>query len=386
MKRFPFFLNTLLFSILLFVTSQKNTSAAEPATITVRKGDAINVAFSGISGSDGVSKIFSNDLNLAGCFSLQPTNMASFVISGVVAGNSLQGKVVDRTGAPLLSKNYSGDPRSAAHHFCDDVVQALTGHPGIAMSKIAFVSTRTGRKEIYEADYDGANGRQITHDNAISVSPSLSPGARYLAYTGYLSGYADIYLIDLASGARQRLIKFPGTNSGPRFSPDGNRLACTLSKDGRPGLYIVGLNGGVQRLTHTRGAESCGTWSPNGAELIYSSDENGAPQLYRISASGGSSHVVPTGFGFATEPNWSPDGQRVAFNVRSAGAFAVAVLDLGNGTAHIVAQGENPVWGPDSRHLIFSTKEALVLFDTQNGKSVPVISGLGQVTEPTWSR
>ncbi len=383
MKRFSF-----LLSLFFLVVSSSLLSASEPDTITVRKGDALNVAFSGLAGNEGaaLSKILSNDLNLAGCFSLQPANLASFVISGVASGGLLQGKVADRTGALLISKNYLGDPRSAAHHFCNDIVQALTGHPGIATSKIAFVSTRTGRKEIYEADYDGLNGRQLTHDNAISVSPSLSPDARCLAYTGYLSGYADIYLIDLVTGARQRLIKFPGTNSGPRFSPDGNRLACTLSKDGRPGLYVVGINGGVQRLTRTRGAESCGTWSPNGAELIYSSDENGAPQLYRISASGGSSRLVPTGFGFATEPNWSPDGMRVAFNVRSAGAFAVAVLDLGNGTAHIVAQGENPVWGPDSRHLLFSTKETLVLFDTQNGKSLSVISGLGQVTEPTWSR
>ena len=366
----------------------RNLSAAEEPTITVRKGDALNVSFSNIGGSEGaaITKVFSNDLVLAGCFSLQPTNRASFVISGMAAGNTLQGKVVDRVGSTVLSKSYSGDARSVAHHFCNDIVETLTGHPGIATSKIAFVSTRTGRKEIDTADYDGFNGRQLTRDNAISVSPSLSPDARRLAYTGYQSGYADIYLIDLMTGARQRLIKFPGTNSGPRFSPDGNRLACTLSKDGRPALYIVGLNGGVQHLTRTRGAESCGTWSPNGAELIYSSDENGAPQLYRISSSGGPGRLVPTGFGYATEPNWSPDGQHVAFNVRSGGAFSVAVLDLGSGLARIVAQGENPVWGPDSRHLLFSTKDALVLFDTQNGKAIPVISGLGEVTEPTWSR
>lgn len=377
-----------LLGLVAFGMAPYALNAAEPATITIRKGDAVNVSFSGITGSEGVavSKILSNDFALAGCFSVLPANIASFTISGVASDGSLQGKVTDRTGASLIAKTYSGDARTAAHRFCNDIVQALTGHPGIATSKIAFVSNRTGRKEIYEADYDGFNGRQLTHDNGISVSPSLSPSASQLAYTGYLSGYADIYLIDLASGARKRLVKFPGTNSGPRFSPDGSRLACTLSKDGTPGLYIVGLNGGVQRLTRTRGAESCGTWAPNGAELIYSSDVNGGPQLYRISTSGGPSHLVSTGFGYATEPNWSPDGQRVAFNVRSAGAFAVAVLDLATGSAHIVTQGENPVWGPDSRHLLLSTKNALVLFDIQTGKSVSVISGLGQVTEPTWSK
>ncbi len=378
----------LIAFLLLLAFCLPRVSAVDAPTITVRKSDAINVDFTNFGGGEGaaVTKVFSNDLALAGSLHLETGGKASFVISGVVAGGALQGKVVDRSGSIVLSKSYSGDSHTMAHRFCDDIVQTLTGHPGIAMSKIAFVSTRTGRKEIYTADYDGSNGRQITHDNGISVSPSLSPSGRELAYTGYLTGYADIYLIDLVNGARQRLVKFPGTNSGPRFSPDGNRLACTLSKDGRPGLYIVGLHGGVQRLTRTRGAESCGTWSPNGSELIYSSDENGSPQLYRISAFGGSGRLVSTGFGYATEPNWSPDGQHVAFNVRSGGAFAVAVLDLGSGSSRIVAQGENPVWGPDSRHLLFSTHNALIMFDVPSGKSTPVVSGLGEVTEPTWSR
>lgn len=386
MKHFKFL--AFLAVVLALLTTSFSLCAAEAPTITVRKSDALNVAFSGVGGNDGgaVTKILSNDLNLAGWFSLQPADKASFVISGVAAGGTLQGKVVDRAGSTVLSKNYSGDARSVAHHFCNDIVETLTGKPGIATSKIGFVSTRSGRKEIYTADYDGSNGRQITHDNAISVSPSLSADGRKLAYTGYQSGYADIYLIDLATGSRLHLIKYPGTNSGPRFSPDGTRLVCTMSKDGRPELYVVSMAGGVQRVTRTRGGASCGTWSPNGDEIIYSSDESGSPQLYRTSSSGGSERLIPTGFGFATEPNWSPDGKRVAFNVRSGGAFAVAVLDLGNGSARIVAQGENPVWGPDSRHLLFSTKNDLVLFDTQNGKSIPVISGLGQVTEPTWSR
>ncbi len=361
--------------------------ATDAPTITVRKSDALNVAFTGIGGSDGAvaSKVVQNDLTLAGWFALVQPGMASFTVSGTFAGGVLQGKVV-KGGEVVLSKNYSGTPRMAAHQFVDDIVQTLTGHQGIATSTIAFVSNRSGRKEIYLADYDGSNGRQLTHDNALSVSPALSPNGRRLAYTGYQAGYADIYVVDLATGARVRLVKFPGTNSGARFSPDGNLLACTVSKDGNPELYVVGLGGGARRLTHTRGAESCPSWSPDAAEIIYSSDETGAPQLYRISSSGGSGRLVPTGFGYCTEPSWSPDGQRLTFNVRSGGGFSIAVMDVNGGAARIVTQGENPVWGADSRHIVYSTGSTISLLDVPSGKSTPVVSGLGKVTEPTWSR
>jgi len=361
--------------------------AAEAPTITVRKSDALNVAFAGIGGSDGAaaSAVVRNDLALAGWFALVQPGVASFTVSGTAAGGVLQGKVAKGTEV-VLSKSYSGSPRVAAHQFVDDIVQALTGHKGIATSTLAFVSSRSGRKEVYLADYDGANGRQLTHDNALSVSPALSPNGRRLAYTGYQAGYADIYVIDLSTGARVRLVKFPGTNSGARFSPDGNQLACTVSKDGNPELYVIGLGGGARRLTHTRGSESCPAWSPDGGEIIYSCDEGGAPQLYRISSGGGRGRLLSTGFGYCTEPSWSPDGQRLAFNVRSGGGFAVAVMDLNGGGARIVAQGENPVWGADSRHLIYSTGSTISLLDVPTGKSTPVVSGLGKVTEPSWSR
>ena len=380
-------LHFLLLGAFCILTGISLLNATEAPTITVRKSDALNISFTGIGGSEGAaaSKVLQSDLNLAGWFSLVQPGMGTFSISGTFAGGVLQGRVV-KAGETVLERAYQGNARAAAHHFADDIVQTLTGHRGIATSTIAFVSTRTGHKEVYIADYDGANGRQITHDNTLSVSPALSPNGRRLAYTGYQAGYADIYVIDLVSGSRIRLVKFPGTNSGARFSPDGNLIACTISKDGNPELYVVGLGGGARRLTHTRGAESSPSWAPSGSEIIYACDETGVPQLYRINANGGSGILVPTGFGYCTEPSWSPDGQRLAFNVRSGGGFAIAVMDLNGGGARIVGQGENPVWGADSRHLVYSTGSTISLLDVPTGKSVPVISGLGKVTEPTWSR
>jgi TolB protein len=375
-------------AICLLVSLSVAAMAQDAPTITVRKSDRVSLAVSPIGGSSGaaVTRVLQNDLDLSGWFDVVDAARASYTVSGAAGGGSLQGKVTDGSGGVVLSKTYSGGDREAAHQFADDIVETLTGNKGIATTKIAFVGTASGPKEIYLADYDGSNSRRLTSDRSISVAPSLGPGARNLAYTGYHEGYPDVYVIDVASGARQRVVKAPGTNSGAAISPDGGKMALTMSKDGNPEIYITGLRGGMaRRLTRTRGVESSPTWSPSGGELIYSSDNGGSPQLYRIGAGGGAGSMISTGFGYCTDPSWSPDGKKVAFTVRSGGGFSVAVMDLGVGGARVVASGQNPVWGRNSRHLIYSSGSSLNLLDVQSGRTTTIVSGLGKVSEPTWS-
>ena len=363
--------------------------AADTPVITISKSDTIALALEPISGPDGpaITKVLASDLAAAGYFTLTSPGSASLIAGGASTGAELDGKVSDHSGRAAVAGTYSGDARAKAHAFANDIVQTLTGNRGIAGSRIAFTATRTGRKEIYTADCDGSAIQQLTHDNSISVGPSLSPDGRLLAYTGYKAGYADIYLVNLSTGSRDRIIKYPGTNSGAAFSPNGDRIACTLSKDGNPELYVCSLSGGAHRLTHTPGIESSPTWSPGGDAIIYSYDDHGGPQLYRISSSGGSGERLSAGFGYCTEPNWSPDGAKLVFNVREGGAFSVAVMDLrGGGGARIVAQGERPVWGPDSRHIIYSDDGVLYLMDVQSGRKKAIVSGLGRATEPSWAR
>jgi TolB protein len=357
--------------------------------ITVRKGTSQQVEIKAIGGPEGAtaSSVLKNDIELSGALALGDATSSAIIVSGTAAAGSFDALATEKSGAVVLKKNYSGETRHKVHQFTNDLIETVTGQKGIALSRVAFVADRTGHKEIYTCDYDGARALQLTHDGAISVSPALSEDGRRLAYTGYQSGYADIYLIDLTSGARNRVIKFPGTNSGAAFSPDGSRIACTLSKDGNPEIYVTGISGdSPRRLTRSRGVESSPTWSPNGSELIYSSDEAGGPQLYRISTEGGSGRLLSTGAGYNTQPNWSPDGRKVAFNVRSGGGFQVAILDLDSGSTHgSVAEGLNPVWGPDSRHIIFSRGTGLYLFDTVTGRETRLLSDLGQISEPSWS-
>ena len=372
-----------------FFSSAALTRGAEAPTITISKSDKIAVAIGPLGGADGAqaAKILQNDLALSGCFNLGPAASAGFVIGGTSGSGNLAGSVTDRAGKTVLSQTFSGTARGKVHAFADAIVETLTGGKGFANTKVAFVSSRSGHKEIHFADADGSGVHQLTNDANISVGPRLSPDSRTLVYTGYKSGYADVYEIELATGARNRIIKFPGTNTGASYSADGHQLAVILSKDGNPELYTTAAGGGgARRLTHTTGVESTPTWSPDGSEIIYSSDDRGTPQLYRISSGGGTARLLSTGHSYNTEPNWSPDGKRVAFTVREGGGFSIATLDLAGGGTRVLAAGEGPAWGADSRHLIFAEGGSLILLDVQTGQKTTLLSGFGKISEPTWSR
>lgn len=363
--------------------------AQEAPLITITKSDKISVGLNAITGADSatITQVLQKDLQLSGAFSVGASTTASFLVSGAASGSALRGLVQERGGKVILERSYPGNARSQAHAFANDIVETITGVRGIAGSKIGFVATRSGSKEIYLVDSDGSNLTQLTRDSGISVSPRISADGRRLAYTGYQSGYADVYEIELGSGARRRIMKYPGTNSGAAYAPNGDRFAVTLSKDGNPELYVTNSNGdSPRRITTTAGVESSPTWSPDGREIIYSSDAGGSSMLYRISASGGSPSQIRTGHSYNTEPHWSPDGKKVTFNVREGGSFQVAVLDLGSGQVRILGEGQNPVWGPDSKHIVYANGGSLVLLDTVTMQRNSIVGGIGKVSEPTWMR
>ena len=99
-------------------------------------------------------------------------NMLAFGNAGVQGGSlAVQGWLYDVKNAQspqVLGKQYreqatEDNARLIAHRFADEIIFRLGGGiQGIAETKIYFVSTRSGSKEIWQMDYDGANQKQ-TH-------------------------------------------------------------------------------------------------------------------------------------------------------------------------------------------------------------------------------
>ena len=66
----------------------------------------------------------------------------------------------------------------------------------------------------------------------------------------------------------------------------------------------------------------------------------------------------------------------------SEGVAATKILQ----TSRIISSGENPVWGADSRHIIFAEGGTLYLLDTVTSRKSKILDGVSKITEPSWSR
>lgn len=361
------------------------------AQVVVNPSTLPSVGISLSGGAAGTAtQVLSNDLKRTGMLLPARAGVGEFQATGTVDSGGVSGSLVDKhSGQTLFSQSFSGNTRTATHEFADAITKAITGLPGFASSKLAFVSGGKG-KELWYGDIDGFGTRAITHDGVDSASPSLSRNGSRLAYTSYKSGYPDVYVIDLSSGSRNRIAYFPGINSGPSFSPDGSTIALTLSKDGNPEIYTIPAGGGTpSRITRTRGSETSPSWSPDGSQLVFCSDDHGSPQLYISSSQGGGEwdHLM-TGDSYCTRPDWSNDGKLIAFTARVAGQFQIGLFNMASRTAQLVTDsgGEDPAWTRDSRHLVYAHNGRLYLLDTKTKISLPIPVNAGACSEPTVSR
>jgi TolB protein len=291
----------------------------------------------------------------------------------------------------LFNNRYSGGTlRSQAHSLADDVIEKITGKPGISRFKIAFKGESGGKSEIYIADFDGFNPVPVTQDGALVAAPCWAPQKRLLFYTSYKSGFPDIYSHDLNSGERRTVARFPGLNTSAAVARDG-RVAMILSKSGSPDLYVRNGDGsGLKQLTKTREDESSPCWSPDGRSICYVSSVSGVPSLYLISPDGGAPRKLRTaGAGRVSEPDWSPDGKYIVFTAMRR-EFDICIVPAEGGESVTLATGEDPSWAPNSRTLIFSRrakgKHVLSLLDVPTKRVKDVAQHLGSCSQPSWAK
>jgi TolB protein len=297
----------------------------------------------------------------------------------------------------ITGKQYRGPSDAIAsmmHRCADEIMVRFTGEPGIAQSKIAFLSVQSGNKELFVIDQNGSNLRQLTRDRSIVLSPTWSPDGQEIAITSYRDRNPDLFAVSFNGNGRRPLSQQPGLNSAPAYAPDGGRMALVLTKDGNPEIYTMSRQGTeVHRLTNHPGIDTSPTWSSTGRQIAFVSDRSGNPQIYIMDAEGSNVRRLTYHGTYNDRPSWSPRGDRIAFVSLEGRRFDVYVINVdGSGLLRLTlssGSNESPSWSPDGRFLVFSSTRNGVaqiyrMYDDGSGQQQLTFLEGGALS-PVWS-
>ncbi len=283
--------------------------------------------------------------------------------------------------------------RRLAHKIADEVVFQFSGEPGVADTRIVFVGSGSGSKEIYAMDYDGANPGRLTANGSINLSPAWSPDVRSVAFTSFMRGYPYLYrMFPFENRPVQLLAGYATLNTAPAWSPDGRSVAFSSNKDGNPEIYVLTVaTGAVRRLTTNPGIDTEPSWSPDGTRLTFTSERGGAPQIHVMDADGSNVRRL-TDTGFNTQPRWSPKGDAIAFTSRQGNHDIWAVSPDGSNLRRLTAGpggNESASWAPNGRHLVFQSSRLggfqLFTMLADGSEQQPAMRGPGEATSASWS-
>jgi Tol biopolymer transport system component len=220
-------------------------------------------------------------------------------------------------------------------------------------------------QEMVWVDRTGSiTGRAGDVQNSIFF-PEISPDGKWIAVSardGEVND-RDIWLHNVESGAKKRLVNAKGNDNFPVWSPDGSQVLFTSSRSGNYDLYRKRVEGdeAEERVASTEAADYPRAWSPDGKTILYTRAVKGRDLF--VLRDGEHSRLFPDINAWQDGARISPDGKYVAYASNAAGPWEVYVavlekpaqrwkvsLELANGWA---GGGGQPRWRRDGRELFY---------------------------------
>jgi dipeptidyl aminopeptidase/acylaminoacyl peptidase len=216
------------------------------------------------------------------------------------------------------------------HDLGPDQVRLFSVDPGL-LRESAGNDERPGEEFTGLRDLTPEPGRALD-DEAFELTPdgtSVITGWQVWHPAG--QSYAELVMIDVATGKRRVLLSIPEYNfSGPRVSPDGRSIVCERELQTTPELppdvtlAVLGVNGagpageaGRDLLPGLDRWPGEPAWSPDSRAVYFAADDGGRRPVFRVDTHTGQVTRVTGDDGAYSDLNPAPDG-RYLYALRSA--------------------------------------------------------------------
>lgn len=229
--------------------------------------------------------------------------------------------------------------------------------------RLAFASTRSGAQEIWLANADGSNPKQVTFTGGPQCSnPRWSPDGRFILISSRREGTADLFLLDAATGELRRITDHPDAELEARWSRDGSTIYFGSNRTGRYEVWSMPAKGG-EPVQITRLGGSTATESSDGRYLYYAKYENSPSAVWRVPVGGGKEEPVVDGLSYSL--NFVVATHGIFFLATSSGRQQTSLdfFDFASGKRSTLASIGKPYWwgmalSPDEKSLLYSVVDS----------------------------
>jgi TolB protein len=263
--------------------------------------------------------------------------------------------IVDRSVVRIKEQSFKGldeaGLRKAVHRFCNGVLEARTGTPGVFDTRIAYsAKVAAGVKSVGTVSMDGLEKSGVVNNGSINTLPAWGFGG--VLYTSFIDGKPDLFF------GRKKLTRDDGHYRKVAVSPDGSKMVASVSFGGQSDLYLLSQDGTVVR---------------NLTDTAFVSNQAGSPQIYVMSIGGGGATRVTHAGGYNYAPDWGKNGLIVFAAMDDGGSDIFTVTEGGSMRRLTQNQGVNkdPSWSKDGRYVAFVSTRA-------DGSGIYVMSGDGR--------
>lgn len=216
----------------------------------------------------------------------------------------------------LWTGSNNEDPRQISSEMGRD--EGMSGVAIAASGKVAYTVRIKGDQDVWTANADGSDNRQVTFNAKANHSPIFSPDGRYIVFISTRGSSPDVWRMDVDGTNPLQLTNGSEQESDPSISPDGKFVYFgVLDGGGKHSVRRVSIDGGSAETLTSFGARRP-VVSPDGKTFVCESRESvndPASKLVVVSTSGGPPITTLSSPTAARSRNfkWTPDGKGVIF-------------------------------------------------------------------------